>query len=167
MAAVTVIWSEHIFDSVGDKGIGTVRYCGFLAFIIEENAKFQLEVSEKVHIYFPHLNWFISWILNVDPLGGVVNANLRIFSKSRVQSSNLPNSLPITVLFTSLCSLHPTSGFPYEESKLLVTGPFLTLHPICRGFIASLMVEERGINLRVNSLLCWNLWSCLTIPMNA
>lgn len=54
MAAVTVIWSEYIFDSVGDKGIGTVRYCGFLAFIIEENAKFQLEVSEKItHLFSP------------------------------------------------------------------------------------------------------------------
>lgn len=69
MAAVTVIWSEHIFDSVGDKGIGTVRYCGFLVFIIEENAKFQLEVSEKIHIYFPHK---LIYLLNSKhgPFGG-------------------------------------------------------------------------------------------------
>lgn len=80
----------------------------------------------------------------MDPLGGVVNANLRIrISKSRAQSSDLPNNLHITVLFMFLCSLDPASSFPHEESKLVVTGPFLTWHPICRGFIASLMVEER------------------------
>lgn len=83
----------------------------------------------------------------MDPLGSVVNANFRIFTKSTAQCSNLPNNLLIAVLFMSLCSVYPTSSFPNEESKLLVTGPFLTLYPICRRFIASLMVEERSINL--------------------
>lgn len=77
----------------------------------------------------------------MDPFGGVVNANLRIrFSKSRAQSSDLSNSL--SVLFMSLCSVYPASSFPHEETELFVAGPFLNLHPICRGFIASLMVEE-------------------------
>lgn len=82
------------------------------------------------------------------PLGGVVIVNLRIrFSESRAQFSDFPNNLPIAVLFMSLCSVYPASSFPHEESKL-VTGPFLTLHPICRGFIASLMVGERSINVQ-------------------
>lgn len=94
----------------------------------------------------------------MDPLGGVVNVNLRIrFSKCSV--FYLPDNLHVAALFMSLCSfppqcsVYPTSSFPHEVSKLLFTGPFLTRHPICRGFIASLMVEERrALSVMLESL---------------
>lgn len=61
--------------------------CFLPAFIIEENDKFKLEVSEKMHIFFFHLSSWISRILNIDPLEGggcIVNINLRLFSKVTV-----------------------------------------------------------------------------------
>lgn len=81
----------------------------------------------------------------MDPLGGVVNANLRIFPNLRVHSSNLPNSQTLTILSLSLSSVYPTSSFPHEHSELLVTGPFLTLYPTCPGLNVPLMLTWNSL----------------------